>query len=212
MKYGKKVASLFMTMLIVSMFAVAPAMACAPQTPQEPISESEEKKILNAVSKEIELPEEYTIARNTDTDGFLFIYKESLRTFKLIDISKNCKVEEIWDVTSSVIVGGYQVSLVSDKGNEISVTVNGDLSSNTGEMTIYNSATNEVTTKSLDCYGLCMSTCGGLGGYSCASGCPYLCVALIETGIGYIACVGVCLVACFIDMTYGCDAICDAIC
>ncbi len=32
MKYGKKIASLFMTMLIVSMFAVAPAMACEPGT------------------------------------------------------------------------------------------------------------------------------------------------------------------------------------
>ncbi|WP_129582753.1 hypothetical protein [Methanolobus psychrotolerans] len=207
-----KVASLFMTMLIVSMFVVAPATACAPAAPQDPISASEEKEVIDGVSKEIKMPDEYTIARNVDTDGFLFIYQESAEVFKIIDISKNYKVKEIWEVTSSAIVGGYQVSLVSDKGNEVSVTVNGDMSSNTGEMTIYNSSTGEVTTKSLTCYGLCMSTCGGLGGTGCGSACPYLCGVLIETGIGYIACVGVCLAACFIDITYGCDKVCDAIC
>lgn len=209
---GIRIAALFMAMLVVSMFAVAPAMACAPQAPQEPIDKSDEKKVLKVVSEEMSLPEEYSIHKNPDTDGFIFSYQESAGSFKLYDISKDYEITEVWSGTSSVIVGGYQVSLVSDKGQEVSVNIAGNPTSNSGEITVYDSASGMVTTQSIDCYGLCMSTCGGLGGQGCVAGCPYLCGILGPTGVGYVVCVAICLGICFIDITLYCDAICDAVC
>ncbi|ATU08873.1 hypothetical protein [Methanohalophilus portucalensis] len=209
---GTRIAALFMAMLVMSMFAIAPAMACAPQGPQEPIDKSAEKKILKLVAEEISLPEEYSISKNPDTGGFIFSYQESADSFKLYDISKNYEITEVWSGTSSVIVGGYQVSLVSDKGQEISVNIAGDSTSNSGKITVYDSASGMVTTQSIDCYELCMGTCAGLGGQGCGAACPYLCGVLAPTGVGYVACVGICLGICFVDITVYCDAICDAVC
>lgn len=206
---GIQIAALFMAMLVVSMFAVAPAMACAPQ---EPINKSDEKKVLKAVSEKISLPEEYSISENPETDGFVFSYKESSGSFKLYDLSKDYEIKEVWSGTSSLIAGGYQISLVSDKGGEVSVNIVGDLTSNNGEITVYDSSSGIVTTQSIGCYGLCMSTCGGLGSTGCSAACPYICGVLGPTGIGYVLCLGICLGICYIGVALNCDAICDAVC
>lgn len=204
-----KISALSMVALIIGMILVTPAMACGPSVP---VDKSDEQKILSVVSKEITLPKDYNILHNPQSGGFLFVYKESSNSFKMIDISKDYKINEIWTGTFSLISGGYQTTLVSNKSHTISATYTGNPSSNTAEVTVYDSAKGKTITRSLNCYSLCMSTCGGLGGYSCAEGCPYLCSILIETGIGYVVCVGLCLGACFIDMTFGCDKICSAIC
>ena len=210
MKYGTKIASLFMTMLIVSMFAVAPAMACAPQGPQDPIDKSDEKKILNVISKEITLPDEYSILKNPDTDGFVFTYEDTLNSVKIIDISKEYTIEETWTATRSEIAGGYQILLVSDKGNETVLTIAGDLSSNTGEITVFDSSSSEVTLSRYDCKSSCLLTCGTLGGMACKAGCGSLCTAL---GIAYIPCLAACLLWCVgVDVTVYCTEICDAVC
>ncbi|AKB72099.1 hypothetical protein [Methanosarcina mazei] len=205
----EKISGLFMIMLVVGMILVTPALACGPSAP---IDKSDEQKILSVVSKEITLPKEFNIVNNPESGGFLFIYKESSNSFKMIDISKDYEINETWTGTFSLISGGYQTNLVSNKSHTISATYTGNPSSNTGEVTVYDSVKGTVTTHSLDCYQLCMSACSGMSGYGCAEGCPYLCSILIETGIGYVVCVGLCLGACFIDMTYGCDKICNAIC
>lgn len=209
---GIQIAALFMAMLVMSMFAVAPAMACAPQGPQEPIKESDEKKVLKAVSEKISLPEEYSISKNPETDGFIFSYKESSGSFKIYDLSKDYEIKEVWSGTSLMIVGGYQISLVSDKGQEVSVNIAGNPTSNNAEITVYDSSSGIVTTQTIGCYGLCMTTCGGLGGQACTAACPYICGVLGPTGVGYVICVGICLGICFIDITLYCDAICDAVC
>lgn len=201
-----------MAMLVVSMFAIAPAMACAPQDPQDPIDKSDEKKILKVVSEEMSLPEEYAISKNPDTDGFVFSYQESAGSFKLYDISKDYEITEVWSGTSSVIVGGYQVSLVSDKGQEVSVNIAGDPTSTSGEITVYDSASGMVTTQSISCYDSCEETCSDLGHMGCGAACPYLCGVLGPTGVGYVVCVGICFGMCYIDITVYCDAICDAVC
>ncbi|ABE52940.1 hypothetical protein [Methanococcoides burtonii] len=206
---GIRMAALFMAMLVVSMFAVAPAMACAPQ---EPIDKSDEKKVLKVVSDEISLPEEYTISNNPDTDGFIFNYQESAGSFKLYDISKDYEITEVWSGTSSMVVGGYHVSLVSDKGHEVSVNIAGDPTSKSGEITVYDSASGMVTTQSIDCYEKCEDTCSDLGNMGCGASCPYLCLALGPTGVGYVACVAICFGICYMDITVYCDAICQAVC
>lgn len=198
-----------MIMLVVGMILVTPAMACGPSAP---IDKSDEQKILSVVSKEITLPTEYNIVKNPESGGFLVIYKESSNSFKMIDISKEYEINEIWTGTTSLVSGGYQTTLVSNKSHTISATYTGNPSSNTGEVTVYDSSSGKVITSSLDCYQLCMSACSGMGGYSCGTGCPALCTILVETGVLYVVCMGLCIGSCFIDMTYGCDKICDAIC
>jgi len=207
---GTRIAALFMAMLVMSTFAVAPAMACAPQAPQEPIDKSDEKKILKVVSEKISLPEEYSILRNPDTDGFVFTYESTPNSANLIDISKDHEIVEIWTATRLDIAGGHEVSLVSDEGNEISITIAGDLSSNDGEITIYDSSSSTVTRATYDCESQCLMTCGTLGGVACKAGCGAICTAV---GVAYIPCVAVCLLWCVgVDTYVYCTEICDAIC
>jgi hypothetical protein len=196
-------------MLVIGMILTTPALACGPSVP---VDKSDEQKIISEVSKEITLPKDYTITHNPQSGGFLFIYKESSNSFKMIDISKDYKINEIWTGTFSLIAGGYQTNLVSDKSHTISATYTGNPSSNTAEVTVYDSENGKTTTRSLDCQSTCMSTCNGMSGYSCAEGCPWICSVLVPTGVVYVVCVGLCLGVCFYDMTYGCDKICNAIC
>ncbi|WP_407283104.1 hypothetical protein V7O61_00185 [Methanolobus sp. WCC1] len=185
-------------------------MACTPQEPQDPIDKSDEKKIIKVVSSEIALPENYDILRNPDTGGFVVTYQNSSNSVIIIDISDKYEIIETWTATRSEIAGGHQILLVSDKGNEKTITIAGDLSSNTGEITIFDSSSSEITVLSYDCKSSCFMTCGTLGGMACRAGCASLCTTL---GIAYVPCLAACLLWCVgVDITVYCTEICNAVC
>ena len=196
--------------MLLVMATVAPAMASCPCESGSPATDTEQE-IIDAISKELPIPDNYFLYENPDGSGYVLGYQSSSDAITVIDISPNYKIREIWNEVVTEIPGGYNVVLTSNKGKEEVVLITSDPSSDTVKVTRYDSSGNVVTIMA-DCYSLCMSVCSGLTGSGCGVGCLKLCAALIETGIGYAACVGVCLAACFALGYLGCDYVCNAIC
>ncbi len=209
----KKVISILVAMLLV-MATVAPAMAYSPATmptDKQLLNRDTEQEIIDTISKELPIPDNYFLHENPDGSGYVLGYQSSSDAITVIDISPNYKIREIWDAVATEIPGGYNIVLTSNKGKEEVVLITSDPSSDTVKVTKYDSSGNVITIRA-DCFGLCMSVCSGLGGAGCAVGCPKICAALIATGIGYAVCVGVCLAACLALGYLGCDYVCSAIC
>ncbi len=180
--------------------------------PPKSIDKEEHDKIISSISRDISIPENYDLLPAPDDTGFVLAYKTSTTSMTLVDISPSYQVREIWNATLSPMQSSKNIVLKSTKGKEVSITLTRDPSSNTGEITVYDSSSGEITTTSVGCYEICMGGCFGVLGYTCAYGCPIVCAALIPTGLGYIACLAACLFACGGASVVDCDGLCSYIC
>lgn len=186
---------------------------CPTCSPPKPIDKAEHDKIIGSISKDINIPEKYDLLSAPDNTGFVLVYKTSATSMNAVDISPSYEVREIWNATfSPPMQGSKSLVLTSNKGREVSLTFTSDPSSNTGQITAYDSLSGTITTTSVGCYQICMGSCGTVLGRSAVWACGVICSALIPTGIGYAVCVLACYAILGGSVVVDCDGICDYIC
>ena len=219
---GTRIAALFMVMLVVSMFAVAPAMACAPQ---EQVSKEEESKIINEILPYTNTKEGREILNKVDFevdwsksvlvkqgDGYLLSVitekSNSISDVKGVSLFYDgSKVTDAFLVKSKEITNGFAVtshSLINDNEGSEAIIVK----DNTGKAKLYvqDLSTTEITSIDLTCEDICE----GVVSSGCTVGSVILCAAICGPAVG--ACLVVCSVLYGLVCVYSQGTDCDYLC
>jgi hypothetical protein len=213
------------------MAAVAPAIAYTPAMPNDKTSANAcnctypfespdsdtEREIIDAVSKELFIPDNYILFEISDGSGYMLGYQTSENAMTAIDISPNYEIREIWNIVTTEIPGGFKRELTSNKGEEIVILITGDPGSDSVKITVYDSSGNEIITVLGSCEDTCQPLCEDLMEYSCSAGCVLLCTLVgVVSGPGAIACALACAAACIYwgdtFVPEACEDCCDVVC
>ncbi|NPE28956.1 hypothetical protein HNV12_13525 [Methanococcoides sp. SA1] len=217
-----RIVAMFMAMLVVSMFAVAPAMACAPQ---EQVSKEEESKIVNEILPYTTTKEGKEILSKIDFEvdwskavlvkqgsGYLLtvITEKSTSISDVKGVSlfyDGSKVTDVFLVESREITNGIAVtsqSLINENDGTEAIIVKDNIGK--AKLYVQDMSTNEITTLDISCEDICK----GVVSVGCTVGGYLLCTGVC--GPAAPACAIICGIIYGLVCTYGQGTDCDYLC